>query len=105
MENNQIKLWLLLFICGFVFVRGLPAVVDNQQYVIEEILEDVDEEIGDEDGVSLRGGLNETEVVQTRVLYTGSQVWKVRLESSKQLRVLSELRKQKGILYLLFFKL
>lgn len=99
MENNQKRLlWLL--VCGFVFVRGLPAIDNDQQYVIEEILEEelgIDGENSDEDGWLLRAGLNETEAVQTKVLYTGSQVWKVRIENSKQLRVLSEIRKQKGI--------
>lgn len=33
---------------------------------------------------------------QTRVLYTGSQLWKVRIRTTKQQRVLSELHKQKG---------
>lgn len=88
---------LLFVVFGFVlFVRGFP---NNQgPYVIEEILE-ADDEIVDEeinDGL-LRGGLNDTaEAQSSRVLYTGSQVWKVKIENSKQLRVLSEIRKQKG---------
>lgn len=70
---------------------------NREQYVIEEILEGdfgVSEEL--EDASLLRAIQNETEEVQTKILYTGSQVLKVKIENSKQLRVLSELRKQKG---------
>lgn len=90
-------LLMVVFVCGAVLVAGFP---EGEQYVVEEILEGDDGGIGEEaeDGGVLRATLNanETEETHARVLYTGSQVWKVKIESSKQLRVLSELRKQKG---------
>lgn len=103
MEINRIRLFLLFIFCGFVFVQSLPTNVP--EYVIEDILdEDENETVDNVDevaGLLKTDYLNETE--QTKVLYTGSQVWKVKIENSKQLRVLSELRKQKGIITLSIF--
>lgn len=96
MALNKMRLLLVFVVCGglVLLVGGYP---EKDQYVIEDILEEnasIGEEV--EDVAFLRADLNETLEVQTKVLYTGSQVWKVKIENTKQLRVLSELRKQKG---------
>lgn len=98
MAPHKMRL-LLVFVCGLVSIGAFPSEVG--QYVIEAVLDDnitgiIGEEV--EDVTFLRADLNanDTFEVQTKVLYTGSQVWKVKIENTKQLRVLSELRKQKG---------
>lgn len=76
----------------------------EEEYVIEEISDGVHQQqvpSEEEDDTaaaglaSLRIGANESEALG-RVFYNGSQLWKVRLESGKQLRILSELKKAKG---------
>lgn len=95
METKKKRLLVVVWlVCGFVIVQGFP---ENGQYVIEEILDEEIGSVGEDEGFLRAGYLNQTEEPQTRIYYTGSQVWKIKIENSKQLKVLSELRKQNGI--------
>lgn len=74
---------------------------EEGEYVIQDI-GDADLPYGEpEDKDFQENGLKSTLVEplnQTRVLYTGSQLWKIKITTTKQQRVLSELHKQKVIL-------
>lgn len=104
----KLQLWILVSVgcCILAHPNGKKRQIKTEDgYVIEEA-EDVvvsqatkpDEDDSDAEfnvGGLRSGLLNETEQLG-RVFYNRSQVWKVKIDSRKQLKTLTELKKGKG---------